>query len=70
MNNIQSLNLSGLKYRAIRKMLEDDNLLPSVTPTGFGKLAITMTVVLTDDDFLPKEDESEEIKQSRTKENQ
>ena len=51
MSNLTVLNLEQIKIKVLRKMLQDDDLLPSITPTTSGRVIVSMTVVLSDKDF-------------------
>lgn len=51
MSNLTVLNLEQIKIKVLRKMLQDDTLLPSITPTTSGRVIVSMTVILSDEDF-------------------
>ncbi len=51
MSSLTVLNLEQIKIKVLRKMLQDDTLLPSITPTTSGRVIVSMTVILSDEDF-------------------
>lgn len=51
MSKLTELNLEQIKIKVLRKMLQDDGLLPSITPTTSGRVIVSMTVILSDEDF-------------------
>ncbi len=51
MSSLTVLNLEQIKIKVLRKMLQDDGLLPSITPTTSGRVIVSMTVILSDEDF-------------------